>query len=430
MHGRCRSTLPALSVTRSLRAVVACFCLAATAVAVTAPPFLPPTPAQRRIEALEPELERSPDAAGYAELAMVYARRARESSDTAYYAQAERAVQRSLTLAPDNLAALKAEVWVLLGRHEFAIARERASALNKRAPDDLQVYGFLTDANVELGDYSAAEVAAQWMLDLRPGNVPAFTRVAYLRELFGDVDGALEMMTSAHTLTPETETEDRAWILTQMGHLYLSTGRLSLAEEATNQALQTFPDYHYALAQLGRLRLAQNRPAEAVALLQRWYEAAPHPENLYVLAKALERAKRGADARKAYADFEVAARREMGGHDNANRELIFYYVDHARDPREALRIGEREFTRRQDVYTRDAYAWALAANGQLDEARAQIDAALAVGLQDAEMYYRAGTIARLQGDREAGRRYFERSLRINSYSEHVLQVRAALAAAS
>ena len=51
------------------------------------------------------------------------------------------------------------------------------------------VYGFLVDAYAELGDYAEAEKAAQWMLDLRPGNVPGLTRAAYLRELFGDLDG-------------------------------------------------------------------------------------------------------------------------------------------------------------------------------------------------------------------------------------------------
>ena len=60
---------------------------------------------------------------------------------------------------------------------------ELAEQLNQRAPDDVVVYGFLVDANVELGNYDAAVDAAQWMLDLHPGNVPALTRAAYLREL-------------------------------------------------------------------------------------------------------------------------------------------------------------------------------------------------------------------------------------------------------
>ncbi len=66
----------------------------------------------------------------------------------------------------------------------FAEALEQAAGeLNKIFPDDVQVYGFLADAHVELGHYEEATDSVQWMLDLRPGNVPALTRAAYLREL-------------------------------------------------------------------------------------------------------------------------------------------------------------------------------------------------------------------------------------------------------
>ena len=36
-------------------------------------------------------------------------------------------------------------------------AREEARKLNQKMPDDVMVYGFLTDANIELGNYKEAE---------------------------------------------------------------------------------------------------------------------------------------------------------------------------------------------------------------------------------------------------------------------------------
>jgi hypothetical protein len=72
----------------------------------------------------------------------------------------------------------------------------------------------------------------------------------------------------------------------------------------------------------------------------------------------------------------------MTSADNANRELIFYYANRARKPAEALRVAEMEIARRQDVYTLDAYAWALHVNNRHAEARRQIDRALAVGVVD------------------------------------------------
>src|SRR5207244_1908307 len=80
-------------------------------------------------------------------LARALARRARETSDVGFYAQAEDALKRSLDLAPGNLDGEKIHVWLLLGRHEFAAALDAAKALNKRVPDDVLIYGFLTDAN-------------------------------------------------------------------------------------------------------------------------------------------------------------------------------------------------------------------------------------------------------------------------------------------
>jgi tetratricopeptide (TPR) repeat protein len=381
------------------------------------------SPAERRIEAARQAIASKPDHVAYTELAMALARRARETADSAYYNQAEEALRLSLQFAPQNFEAQKARVWVLLGKHDFVQARMAAEALNRSMPDDVQVYGLLADANAELGEYEAAENAVQWMLDLRPGNVPALTRAAYLRELFGDVEGALELMGSAFNRIPETETEERAWILTHAGSLYLGIGKLDPANAALEQALALFPDYHYALGQLAKLRLAQGKLEEAVSLFERRYRTAPHAENLFALAVALDRSGRRDDARNAFAEFERKSRAEMGLTDNSNRELIFYYSDYASRPDEALRIAEVEVARRRDVHTREAYAWALAANRREQEARAQIEQALAVGVKDADMYYRAGMIAARQGDHAAARTFLRQSLEINASAAHAAEAR-------
>ena len=47
------------------------------------------------------------------------------------------------------------------------------------------------------------------MLDLQPGNVPGLTRGAHQRELFGDIEGAIEFMIAAYQRTPPSEAEER-----------------------------------------------------------------------------------------------------------------------------------------------------------------------------------------------------------------------------
>jgi tetratricopeptide (TPR) repeat protein len=373
--------------------------LAAGLLAADAPaPDVPATfvsPAEQSIAAAQRAIAKDPKAAkAHVELAIAHARRARETSDTAHYDAAMKAATRAAELAPGDIEAEKARVWILLGRHEFAAARDAARALQKRFPDDVLIYGFLTDANAELGDYAEAEKAAQWMLDLRPGNVPGLTRAAYLRELFGDFDGALDLMQQSYDRIPPSEVEDRAWVLAQTAHLLLLQGRADDAGRAAERSLELFPDYHYALAELARVRTAQGRHDDAVALLRRRWERAPHPENLYELAVALERAGRTDAARERFAAFETAAVAESEKADNCNRELVLYYVDHARDPAKALAVAERERKRRADVMTRDAYAWALHHRGRSAEARAEIQAVLDVGVRDPVVLAHAEAIER------------------------------------
>ncbi|MCA1924887.1 MAG: tetratricopeptide repeat protein [Thiobacillus sp.] len=390
-------------------------------------PLPTPTPAEQRIALAKRAIEKNPQGyAAHAQLGMALAQRARETADTAYYDQAAAAIAQSLKLAPGNLEARRVEIWVMLGKHEFVKALAAAQALNKIIPDDVQVYGYLADAHIELGHYDEAERAVQWMLDLRPGNVPGLTRAAYLRELFGDINGSLDLMAQAYQRTSPGEREDRAWILTHMAHLKLLENQPAEADALLAQALQQFPDYHYALAQLARVRQAQGRPADAVALLRRHVELAPHPENFFYLAEALAHNGQQKESAAAFEKFAAAAQAESASWDNANRELIAYYADHAARPAEALELAAAEIARRQDVYTLDAWAWALYRNGKFSEADEAIKRALAVGVRDPRLHYHAGMIALKLGASAQAREHLDTALRLAPWAEFAPNVRAAL----
>lgn len=387
------------------------------------------SPAERGIALAESLIEKNPkNFEAYNALALALSRRARETSDVKFYNLAEEALQKSSAISANNFDGARIHVWLLLGKHEFAAAREEALKLNKKMPDDVMIYGFLTDSNVELGDYADAEKAAQWMLNLRPGNLPALTRAAYLRELYGDIDGSLELMNMAFQSTPPGEVEDGAWILTQMAHLQLMAGKPEEAEKLLAQALLQFPGYHYALQNMAKVRISQKRYEDAVTLLRQRYDAAQHAENEYDLAEALELAGRKEEAAKAFAEFETKSLAESGRGDNSNRELIFYYADHAHQPAKALEIAELERSRRHDVYTLDARAWALHVNGRDAEARKDIEAALTVGIRDAKFFHHAGEIALSVGNKKAATEYLQKAASLNTPVAE--QARIALASLS
>lgn len=346
----------------------------------------PPTPAQRRIDALEKTLKAQGDQPRIlADLAMAYARRARESANPDFYEKGMAAAKRAQQIAQGDFEAEKAVTWILLGQHEFQQAYDKARALNKRMPDDLQVYGMLVDACVELGRYKEAEEAAQWMLNLRPGAVPGLTRAAYLRELFGDLEGSLMLLDAALRTTHGNLSEDRAWIVVHMARLYRLMGKLDEAGRAAEAALRLFPEYHYALHELAEVRLAQGRAMEAATLLERRYQAAPHPENAAHLAAAQDGAGLLEEADANWKRFEQEAREEMTGWDNANRELIAYYLDRGNRPEEALRLAQFEYNRRKDVHTLGVYSRALKANGQQEKAEDIARQALSLGTRDPEL---------------------------------------------
>jgi tetratricopeptide (TPR) repeat protein len=199
-------------------------------------------------------------------------------------------------------------------------------------------------------------------------------------------------MQMAYDATPFQESEDRAWLLTQVAHLHLVAGDLAKAEKYAQGALGLFADYHYALGTLGQIRMAQGRYREASGLFQKRYVAARHAENLFAIGEALDADGRHEEARTVFAEFEQMALRESTLADNANHELMAYYTDFAKQPEEALRIARQELERRHDAFTLDAYAWALAASGDSSGARAEMRKALAFGVKDPKVRHHAEAI--------------------------------------
>ena len=403
----------------------------AAAQSITDPANTDLSPAAQSIAAASKTISDKPtECTGYNLLASALVRRAQETTDVSFYAQAESLIEKSLEIAPNNFDAAKIRVSILLGEHEYPAALEAAKMLNRRVPDDVIVYGWLTDADVELGNYSDAETAAQWMLNLRPGNLPALTRAAHLRELFGDTEGAYELMELAYQSTAPTEILERASILTQMGHLRLASGSADAAEKLIQQALRDFPKYSPALENLGQVRVTQKRYADAVILLQQ-SQGGTHAKHLYDLAETLQLAGRDTEARKAFADFETKSLAESVHKYNSNRERVFYYADHAHQPAKALEVAKQEYAWRHDVHTLDAYAWALHVNGQDAEARKQIEAALAVGIRDSKIFAHAGEIALKLHDRAAAENYLQEAVALHALgSEHAQLVLARLSAPS
>lgn len=365
------------------------------------------------------------DAGSYTALAYALCHRAEETLDPGLYAEADTALSKALQISPNNFEAGKAQVCVALGRHEYGRAREQAMVLNKRIPDDIMVYGLLVDANSALGNYPEAENACQWMLNLRPGNTPAFLHAADLRDVFGEQAGALQLLKLVLDASSPVDVSGRTAVLTRMAQIYLETGDLSKSESTAGAALSLQPSDPRALLVMAQLRRLQGQPAEAVKLIRASYNAVPRPQTLYLMAEAMDEAGMKKEAAATFAEFEQQSAKQSGSPDNANLELTFFYTDHANDPAKALSIAEMEVSQRHDVHTLDAYAWALYKNGRYADAKKQMDIALKVGVREAPIFYHAGEIELRLGNTTGARQFFNQASEMKSV--HSLEANVALA---
>ncbi len=362
------------------------------------------------------------------DLANALVRRAREKDDPAYLAQAEEAVNRSLRLAPANFEARKARVLIRLQQERYADALEEAQALNKEIPDDNIIYGLVCDAQLALGNYKEAEASAQRMIDLRQVSSPGLQRGAAIRESIGYVEGALDWWGSALRITSATDEEERAFILTQIARVNRTSGKPEVAARYAQEALALVPAYPRALTELALDRMADDKPAESVALLKQRLALSQDLASLYWLAQALQ-ATGSPEAGAALARFQKQAIAAAASPKNANAILIVYEAEHG-DHALALRLAKEAAGRRHDFATLDAYAWALYGTDAYADAGKQAELALAPGIRDARLYFHAGMIARKNGDASAASKLLRKSLEINAGSPEAQRAMQELAGLS
>jgi tetratricopeptide (TPR) repeat protein len=182
----------------------------------------------------------------------------RRTGDFSLNANAEVAVAKALELAPDDIPARKLEASLHLANHRFTKAVDAALAMKAELPRDSFVYGLLADAYVEIGDYTKAVEAAQTMVDLKPGTA-SYSRVAQIRSLHGDHQGAIEMFLQAARIADPADKETQSWCLVQLGDEYWKGGKFAEAEKIYDEALQNFPGYFFATVSKGRVRASVRR---------------------------------------------------------------------------------------------------------------------------------------------------------------------------
>jgi len=316
----------------------------------------------------------------------------RASGRSDYLDEAEAAVSAALNKAPDDFLAQRSEVEVLLARHADSTALARSRELNRRFPDDLDTYALLIDAELALGLYREAESDTQRLLDLRPDHLPGLVRAARLRELYGDWQGAIDVLNASLNRVTEDERELRARLYTQLARLHVGAGNQDIADQALAAALGALPDYPPALREGVRIARQRGASAQALRMAEHLYRVLPAEHELLLLARAAAAAGQGVRAAPMLRDFVTRAHAIAARDDNANLALSSYYAFEGHDIPRAVSFAVSARAQRADVDTLFTYATALHRAGRDLEAKKVIASLKQLGYRDLDFLALADTV--------------------------------------
>jgi tetratricopeptide (TPR) repeat protein len=373
-----------------------------------------PTALDDQIVKLQDTLRAHPDNGDAASLlGLAYLQKVRETGDPSYYPKAEHLFDHALDRNKQDLNALVGLGTLALARHDFTKALDwgqRAAALN---PYHSPAYGVIGDAQIELGRYGDAVATFQKMINLRP-DLTSYSRVSYVRELYGDVPGAIDAMQRA-AVAGAGRAENVAWTQAQLGNLYFNEGNLDAAETQYNASLDTLDGYVYGLAGLALVAAARGDLPDAIVLYTQAIRTMPFPAFVIGLGDVYAAAGQPDEAAKQYALVDAMEDLFRQNGVDTDVEMALFDADHDRNLDGALTQAQAGYKKRPSVVAADVLAWTLYKTGSIRDAEKYSEVALHLGTRNALFFFHAGMIESALGHRDAAVRYLQQALAINPH---------------
>ena len=341
-------------------------------------------------------------------LGLAYQLRWRETGDPTFLPLSERALDQAFRLRPrDSNVALGLGNLALI-RHDFRTALAYGRKAHRLAPDASRPHGVIGDALLELGRYREAFAAFDRMVAVKP-TLAAYARVAYARELIGDVPGAVSALRLALDAAGGAP-EPTAWTHVELAKLELGSGRVERAARHVGAALTIFPGYVRALEQRALIEAAQGRLAQATATAARAATAVPTPDGVALLADLLERQGRQAEARRQREAVETLEGKLRANGFELDAGLVLYRADQGIDPKATVTLARKARAAAPSIEGDEALGWALVRAGRCAEGTRWLDRAFRLGTQDALLFFYRGYAAGCTGDRAAMQTWYRKAL--------------------
>ena len=353
---------------------------------------------------------------------------ARLTGDVTAYVRAEAAVDAALKAQPGYAPAISMRAGLLVSLHRFPEARDLATTILARLPDDPTALGVLGDASLELGDLATASRSYRALVTASDGSA-AQVRIGRLDFVGGDVAGAIaaDRAAAADAGDEGLVGTPLAFYSVTLGDALLATGDEARARDAYQAALAVRTDLPSALVGLARIDAFDGNLDSAIAHMDTAIAAIPLPDSLARRADLETLRNAPGDAARAASDLAtVGAIARLAG-DAAylyDRGTSLFLADHRLDPARAVKLATDELAIRKDIYGYDALAWALLNAGRPADAAAPMQAALAAGTPDARLWYHAGLVAAADGRADEARTDLTRALALGPALDPLSRSRA------
>jgi tetratricopeptide (TPR) repeat protein len=377
---------------------------------------------KQAIDGLIEKVRKNPDdAKAKIQLAQAYVQEARITGDYNYYDLAcIKLLNKVLEKDPNNFEAISTLATVYLSQHHFQQGLELGLKAAKLNPYASYIFGVLTDAYVELGKYDSAVIMADSMCAIRP-DLRSYSRISYVREIYGDIPGAIEAMKMAVDAgLPGLEQTE--WVRVYLGRLYEISGKLDTAEYHYEIASKYRPNYAYALAGLGRIERAKKSYPQAIT----YFEQAGSLVNDYSFGDELidlyrlnnQPQKADSIAKVVIADLNSQSnsndKNPDAGH-YTDKELAYVYLKTG-DTKNAMKHAELEYKRRPDnIDINELMGWVYYKQSEYDKAVPYMERAMRTGSKNPVLLCRAGLVYCKANNQEKGLALLQEAVKENPY---------------
>ena len=337
--------------------------------------------------------------AALSRLGFSFVQKGKETHDPGQFTLARVCAEEIERRDAGNLDGLLLTAHVLQNLHEFAASEKIARRLVSARGSALD-HGVLGDACLEQGKLDAATTAYQAMADRRPGPA-AYNRIAHLRWLRGDAQGAAELFARALRSMSAQDTLGLSYTRTQLARAVVGLGHPEIAKKLLDHELS-------ARSKSGPKTATQADSNPAALLLAGLIEfegdreGAAEKLRAAALSCSLPEFLWGAsDAARAVGDLAGAKvwdeRLLARGAIDDPRTTALFLATRGIDVDRAIELAKAELETRKDVHSYDALAWALFASGDVAGAREPMSLALREGTPDPRILLHGAAIAHAAG---------------------------------